>query len=80
LSLHTNLPLSVSLCDAVETWGHEVKAWEAACTPGQVQVHTNQNHQADLVELEAAAAAVAEDLHGEEFVTPVHSDTWEKDP
>jgi len=79
LSLHTSPPLSVSLCDAVETWGHEVKAWEATCTPGRVQVHTNQNHQADLVELEAVVA-VAEDLHGEEFVTPVRSDTWEKDP
>lgn len=79
MSPHTSPPLSVSLCDAVGTWGREVKAWEATCTQGQVQVRTNQNHQADLVELEAAAA-VAEDLHGEEFVTPVRSDTWEKDP
>lgn len=55
-----------------------MKAWEATCTPGQAQVRTDQNHQADPVEMEAAA--VAEDLHGEEFVTPVHSDTWEKDP
>jgi hypothetical protein len=52
-----------------------------------VQVRTNQNHQADLVVLAAAAAAaaavvvaVAEDLRGEVFVKPVHSDTQEKDP
>jgi hypothetical protein len=44
-----------------------------------VQVHTNQNHQADLAVLEAAAA-VAEDRRDEEFVKPVHYDTREKDP
>lgn len=43
-----------------------------------MQVHTNQNHQADLAVLEAAAAA--EDRRDEEFVKPVHYDTREKDP